>query len=88
VIDYAGPLRQAGRLSWVGGVGRHSLRSLGCMPAAAHGSHVPSPAQELGNDGSADPASCVKDGISGVEGHGRQTVPPWRCVRVFAGCVG
>jgi hypothetical protein len=75
VIDDPGPLRRGGCLSWVGGIGGHSLRSLGCMPAAAHGSHAPSPAQKLGNDGSADPASCAKDDISGVESHGARPYP-------------
>ena len=77
MIDDSGPLSHGGCLGWVGGIGGHSLGSLGCMPAATDGSHAPSPAQDLGNDGTAHTAGCAKDDISGVEGHAGQTLP-WK----------
>ena len=77
MIDDSSSLRHGGCLSWVGGIGGHSLRSLGCMPPVAHGSHAPSPKQQLGNDGTADPASRAKDDVGRVGGHGRRTLTPW-----------
>jgi hypothetical protein len=77
VIDDSCSLRHRGCLSRVGGIGGHPLRSLGCMPVATYGSHSASPAQELGNDGTADAAGRAKDDVGGVEGHGRQTLAPW-----------
>jgi hypothetical protein len=75
VIDDGRAGRRAGRLGPIGCVGRHALRAIGRLAAAADRPHSAVSVQQLGHDAAADRARRAEDHVQGTARLGHRDAP-------------